>query len=176
MLPDQRSDMKTTVSTTRKSTEMPLQPWKGRETHKKMRLGCYPINDQTWGRPSALPRKSTEMPLQPWKGTENTYSLELHFRWLDRRSKGLTSILRCLPGGRTAWASLLAALIFSGDQPAVPGQQRCRRHDGGHFLKHAPASFLGLDRQLSALIVVKAPPLVSQWFTSGSGSLPEDSR
>src|SRR6516165_7153849 len=47
----------------------------------------------------------------------------------------------------------------------MPGQQRCRRHDGGHFLKHAPASFLGLDRQLSALIVVKAPPLVSQWLT-----------
>src|SRR6516165_4997650 len=32
-------------------------------------------------------------------------------------------------------------------------------------MKHAPASFLGLDRQLSALIVVKAQPLVSQLFT-----------
>src|SRR5215831_8571550 len=47
---------------------------------------------------------------------------------------------------RPAWAPLLAALILLGDQPAMPGQKRCRRHQGSHFMKHAPTQFLASDR------------------------------
>src|SRR5215471_7889422 len=63
----------------------------------------------------------------------------------------------------TAWVSLLAAIIRPGDQPSMPSQERCR-HDGGQFMKHTPAQFLGSDRQASALIVVKTQPLASELF------------
>src|SRR5437016_311943 len=38
-----------------------------------------------------------------------------------------------------------AAIIFPGDQPTMPSQERLRRDDGGQFMKHAPTQFLGLD-------------------------------
>src|SRR5215470_16565679 len=66
------------------------------------------------------------------------------------------------PGARTARASLLVALIFPDDQPAMPSQQRGRRHDGRQIMKHAPAQFLGSDRQASALVVAKAQSLTSE--------------
>src|SRR5215831_6432812 len=66
--------------------------------------------------------------------------------------------LDLVPGARTAWASLLAAVIFSGDHPAMPSQQRCRRHDGGQFLQPTPAQCLGPDRQAQALVVAKTQP------------------
>src|SRR5215831_14078263 len=68
---DQRSDMRTTVSTTRKSTEMPMQPWKGTGTHKKMRPGCCQINDQTWGRPSAPPENQRKCCCNRGRGEEH---------------------------------------------------------------------------------------------------------
>ena len=77
-------------------------------------------------------------------------------------------ILDLFSGARTAGASLLAAIILLGDQPAVPSQQRCRRHDGSQFLKHTPAQFLGSDRQASALIIVKAHPLASELFAQNT--------
>src|SRR5215472_9414702 len=45
---------------------------------------------------------------------------------------------------RTAGATSLAAIVLLGDQPAVPGQERCRRHHSAHFMKQAPLSFLAL--------------------------------
>src|SRR6516165_3983875 len=68
-------------------------------------------------------------------------------------------------GAWSAEASPLAALIFPGDQPAVPGQQRCRCHNRGQIMEHPPAQFLGPDGQAAALVVVKAQPLASQSFT-----------
>jgi hypothetical protein len=49
-----------------------------------------------------------------------------------------------------------------GDQPAMPSQQRCRRHDGGQFLQPTPAQFLGSDRQAQALVVAKTQPLAPE--------------
>src|SRR5215472_5097177 len=72
--------------------------------------------------------------------------------------------LDLLSGVRTTWALLLAALIFPGDQPAMPAQQFCWRHDGGQSIKHAPAQFLGPDCQASALVIVKTEPLASELF------------
>jgi hypothetical protein len=43
----------------------------------------------------------------------------------------------------------------------MPSQQGRRRHDGRQIMKHAPAQFLGPDRQASALIIVKTEPLAS---------------
>src|SRR5205823_14991914 len=37
------------------------------------------------------------------------------------------------------------AIVFSGDQFAVPSQKGLRRDDGGQFMERAPAQFLGLD-------------------------------
>jgi len=65
-------------------------------------------------------------------------------------------------GAWSAEASPLAALIFPGDQPAVPGQQRGRCHDGAQLMKHPPAQFLGPDGQGAALVVAKAQSLTSQ--------------
>src|SRR5215469_12990253 len=45
---------------------------------------------------------------------------------------------------RTAWAPSLAAIILLGDQPPMPGQERGRRHQSAHFMKHAPTRFLAL--------------------------------
>src|SRR5215472_5666343 len=72
--------------------------------------------------------------------------------------------LDLLSGVRTTWASLLAAIIFPGDQPAMPAQQCCWRHDRGQFIKHAPAQFLGPDCQAPALVIVKTEPLASELF------------
>src|SRR6516164_1319896 len=74
----------------------------------------------------------------------------------DHQSRDLIS------GARTAWASLIAAIIFPGDQPAMPSQERCWRHDGRQIMKHAPAQFLGPDCQASALVIVKTEPLASE--------------
>src|SRR5215470_2569885 len=63
---------------------------------------------------------------------------------------------------RTTWPTLLAAIIFPGDQPAMPSQERCRRHDGRQIMKHAPAQFLSPHRQASVLIVIEMQPLASQ--------------
>ena len=41
----------------------------------------------------------------------------------------------------------------------------CRRHDGGQFLQHTPAQFVGSDRQAQALVVAQAQPLASELFT-----------
>jgi hypothetical protein len=38
-----------------------------------------------------------------------------------------------------------AAIIFLGDQFAVPSQECLRGDEGGQFMKHAPAQFPGLD-------------------------------
>ena len=46
---------------------------------------------------------------------------------------------------RTSRATLLAAIIFPGDELAVPSQERLRRDEGRQFMKHAPAQFLGFD-------------------------------
>ncbi len=45
----------------------------------------------------------------------------------------------------TARATLLAAIILSGDQSAMPSQERLRRDDGSQFMKHTPAQFLDSD-------------------------------
>src|SRR6516164_8649431 len=65
---------------------------------------------------------------------------------------------------RTTWPTLPAAIIFPGDQPAMPSQERCRRHDGRQLMKHTPAQFLSPDRQGSALIVIEMQPLASELF------------
>ena len=45
----------------------------------------------------------------------------------------------------TSRATPSAAIIFPGDQLAVPSQERLRRDDGRQFMKHAPAQFLSLE-------------------------------
>src|SRR6516225_8158985 len=65
-------------------------------------------------------------------------------------------------GARTAWATLLAAIIFPGDQPAMPGQERCGCHNRGQIIKHTPAQFLGPDGQASPLVVAKPHSLTSE--------------
>src|SRR5215469_16806162 len=74
-------------------------------------------------------------------------------------------LLDLLSGVRTTWPSLLAAIIFPGDQSPMPAQQCCWRHDRGQFIKHAPAQFLGPDCQASALVIVKTEPLASKLFS-----------
>ena len=59
----------------------------------------------------------------------------------DHQSRDLIS------GAWTAWASLIAAIIFPGDQPAMPSQERCWRHDGRQLMKPTPAQLLGPHRQ-----------------------------
>src|SRR5215831_3708986 len=63
---------------------------------------------------------------------------------------------------RTTWPTLPAAIIFPGDQPAMPSQERCRRHNRGQVIKHTPAQFLGPDGQASALVVAKPQSLTSE--------------
>jgi len=70
--------------------------------------------------------------------------------------------LDLVPGVRTAWAALLAAIIFPGDQLAVSSQQRGRSHNRGQVIKHTPAQFLGPDCQASALVVAKPQSLTSE--------------
>jgi len=65
---------------------------------------------------------------------------------------------------RTAWATSLAAIVLLGDQPAMPGQERCGVHNRGQFMKHAPAQFLGSDRQTPSLVVIEPQSLASQLF------------
>jgi hypothetical protein len=60
---------------------------------------------------------------------------------------------------RPAWATSLAAIVLLSDQPAVPGQERCRGHHRGQFLQQTPAQLLGPDRQTSTLVVVETEPL-----------------
>ena len=59
-------------------------------------------------------------------------------------------------------AACYHTIVLPGDQPAVPGQQRCRCHNRGQIIKHTPAQFLGPDRQASALIVIEMQPLGSE--------------
>jgi len=47
---------------------------------------------------------------------------------------------------RASRAKLLAAIILSSDQIPVPSPERLRRNDGGQFVKHTPAQFLGPNR------------------------------
>src|SRR5215471_4161080 len=65
---------------------------------------------------------------------------------------------------RTAWDTLLAAIVLLGDQPAVPSHERCRGHNRGQLMQHAPAQLLGPHGQAPALIVVEAQPLASELF------------
>jgi hypothetical protein len=44
----------------------------------------------------------------------------------------------------------------------MPGQQRLRRHDGGHVPKEAPAQALGLRCQRATLIVGQPQPTISK--------------
>ena len=46
----------------------------------------------------------------------------------------------------------------------MPSQEGCGRHQGGQFLKHAPAQFLGPDGQAPPLVVVKTQPLATKLF------------
>ena len=62
----------------------------------------------------------------------------------------------------TARAALLANIVLPGDQPAMPGQERCRRHHRGQIIKHTSAQFLGPDGRASPLVVVKTQPLGSE--------------
>src|SRR5215471_4300222 len=57
---------------------------------------------------------------------------------------------------RTAGATLLAAIVLLADQPAVPSHERCRGHNRGQLMQHAPAQLLGPHGQAPALIVVEA--------------------
>src|SRR5262249_52369063 len=63
---------------------------------------------------------------------------------------------------RATWPTPPAAIIFPGDQPAMPSQERCRRHDGRQIMKQTPAQFLSPHRQASVLIVIEMQPLASQ--------------
>jgi hypothetical protein len=63
---------------------------------------------------------------------------------------------------QAAWPTSLAAIILLGEQPAMPGQQRCRSHHGAQLLKRPPAQLLGPHGQASALVVIKMQPLASQ--------------
>ncbi|MGA2078298.1 MAG: hypothetical protein ABSH52_32825 [Terriglobia bacterium] len=71
-------------------------------------------------------------------------------------------------GARTARATLLAAIVFAGDELAVPGQERLRRDQGGQLVKHPAAQFLGVDRQATALVVVQAQPSIAELFPKNS--------
>src|SRR5215472_10135950 len=71
-------------------------------------------------------------------------------------------LLHLVWGARTAWATLLAAIIFPAHQPAMPDQERCRRHNRGQAIKHTPAQFLGPDGQAAALVVAKPQSLTSE--------------
>jgi hypothetical protein len=50
----------------------------------------------------------------------------------------------------------------------MPGQERLRRDQGGRFVKHPAAQFLGLDRQATALVVVQAQPSSAELFPKNS--------
>ena len=54
-------------------------------------------------------------------------------------------LLSLLAHTGTPRATLSAALMFPGDELAVPSQAALRRGAGGQFTKHAPAQLLGLD-------------------------------
>src|SRR6516165_4115071 len=62
----------------------------------------------------------------------------------------------------TARAALLATIVLPGDQPAMPGQERCGCHNRGQIIKHTPAQFLGPDGQASPLVVAKPHSLTSE--------------
>jgi len=55
----------------------------------------------------------------------------------------------------------------------VQRQDRLRRDQGGQFVKHPAAQFLGLDRQATALVVVQAQPSSTELFSKNSGFLLE---
>jgi hypothetical protein len=50
----------------------------------------------------------------------------------------------------------------------VPGQERLRRDQGGQFVKHPAAQFLGLDRPATAPVVVQAQPSSPELFPKNS--------
>jgi hypothetical protein len=78
----------------------------------------------------------------------------------SRHADGQLLDLVLHPG--TSWATLPAAIIFPGDELAVPGQERLRRDDSGQFMKYAPAELPGLDGQSTALVIIQARPLSSE--------------
>jgi len=62
----------------------------------------------------------------------------------------------------------MVALVFAGDELAVPGQERFRLDQNGQFVKHPAAQFLGLDRHATALAVVQAQPSSAELFPKNS--------
>src|SRR6185503_19141130 len=61
------------------------------------------------------------------------------------RSHADHPLLNLVLRARASGATLLAAIILSGDQFPVPSHERFRRNDGGQFVKHTPAQFPGPD-------------------------------
>ena len=62
----------------------------------------------------------------------------------------------------TPRAPLLAAIIFDGDQFAMPSEEGLWCDDDGQFVKHSPPQLLGLDSQAPALVVSQGQPLVAE--------------
>src|SRR5215472_15345430 len=59
-----------------------------------MRPGCRQINDQTWGRPSAIPENQRKCRYN--RGRAQKTHIASSCISMARHGKGLTSILRCL--------------------------------------------------------------------------------
>jgi hypothetical protein len=82
-------------------------------------------------------------------------------------------LLELVGGALTARATLLAAIIFPGQELAVPRQERLRRDEGGQFAEHPATEFLGPHRQTPALVVVQAQPTTAELFPKNSVLLRE---
>ena len=63
-------------------------------------------------------------------------------------------VLNLIASSGSTRAAALAAIVFLGDQPSVPGQEGFRRDDGGDFTQQATPQRFGLGGQAAALIIV----------------------
>src|SRR6516165_1158023 len=59
---------------------------------------------------------------------------------------------------RSSRSAAALAVIFPGNEPPMPCQERVRAHDGADFLEHAPPQVLRFGGQADALIVGEAQP------------------
>ena len=78
------------------------------------------------------------------------------------RSHANDQVLNLIPGSRPTGTALSVAIVFPGDQLAVPSHQRPWGDDRGNLMKDSTTDLLGLGCQAPALVVVQTESLVSE--------------
>ena len=99
------------------------------------------------GNPSKLNFAQVKLPLQPAPGAILCGQAQDERSHLSRRGRSA----RCPFGG---------AIVFPGDEPPMPVQERARGDDAGDLLEPMRTDVFGLGGQPSALVVVEPGLLV----------------